>query len=236
MPVLKYTKVTRQEFGRAMMNMHVKSSLVMLALAYSLPAFSANPEWENATALYSSGNYSAALSALRKLAEVSPRDASIHYMIGRCYKELNKPTQAKAEFEWVSKYAPDAQTKAMAAAMLNQGVSGVSPATSAIASSGPGEAAPTGFVNDSVEQTISAAYRKGWSPCPGSCLNLRTPGWHHQQVEGHPDTDMWMTYSQGRSYNQFHIGHIIKEAADGSMPVDTGACPRCNGTGWVRAK
>ncbi len=124
------------------MNMHVKFNFVMLALVYSLPVFSANPEWEHATSLYSSGSYSAALRALRKLAGVSPRDASIHYMIGRCYKELGKPQQAKAEFEWVSKYAPDAQTKAMAAAMLNQGVSGASSATSASAISGLGEVAP----------------------------------------------------------------------------------------------
>jgi len=101
-----------------MTNIYIKSGIALLTMMCSMPAFSANPEWQQATGLYTGGNYSAALSVFRKLAEKSPRDASIHYMIGQCYKGLNKPQQASSEFDWVSKYAPDAQTRAMAKAML----------------------------------------------------------------------------------------------------------------------
>ncbi|MDR3613658.1 MAG: tetratricopeptide repeat protein [Candidatus Obscuribacterales bacterium] len=209
-----------------------------------MPALAANPEWQQATGLYASGNYSGALSAFRKLAEKSPRDASIHYMIGQCYKGLNKLQQANSEFDWVSKYAPDAQTKAMAKAMLGQMPSSAgTPSTSAsaapVALNAVGvEPAPNAFVNDSAEQTIAVAARKGWIPCSGGCLNYRTPGWHHQHVDGHPETDMWMSYPNSvntQFYSQYHIGHMIKEFPD-KAAEDTGACPRCNGTGWVRAK
>ena len=209
-----------------------------------MPAFSANPEWQQATGLYTGGNYSAALSVFRKLAEKSPRDASIHYMIGQCYKGLNKPQQASSEFDWVSKYAPDAQTRAMAKAMLGQVPSAASaqPASASPAPTGAtavtAEPAPNGFVNDSAEQTIASAARKGWIPCPGGCLNFRTPGWHHQHVDGHPETDMWMSYVRDNGmqfYSQHHIGHIIKEYPD-KAAEDTGPCPKCNGTGWVRSK
>jgi tetratricopeptide (TPR) repeat protein len=227
-----------------MLNIHVKSNFIMVACVLSLPALSANPEWQQATGLYTSGNYSAALSAFRKLAEKSPRDASIHYMIGQCYKGLNKPQQASSEFDWVSKYAPDAQTKAMAKVMLGQMPSSTgapaasaSPAPTAASAVGV-EPAPNAFVNDSAEQTIAVAARKGWIPCPGGCLNYRTPGWHHQHVDGHPETDMWMSYPNSvniQSYSQYHIGHMIKEYPD-KVAEDSGPCPRCKGTGWVRAK
>jgi hypothetical protein len=99
---------------------------------------------------------------------------------------------------------------------------------------------PLTLVADSVPKTVKAAKTDGWIPCPGQCLKLATKGWHHQDAPGHPPSDIWMTWyftnNQGKSYqayNQHHIGHVICAYPDRAA-VDTGICPVCNGTGWVR--
>jgi hypothetical protein len=95
--------------------------------------------------------------------------------------------------------------------------------------------APTTLVADSVPQTVKAAAKNGWVPCPGKCLKLATPGWRHMHVEGHPDSDVWFRYRlQGgwSAFSQRHVGHIIK--ISGKQASDTGSCTICEGTGWVR--
>lgn len=99
---------------------------------------------------------------------------------------------------------------------------------------------PLTLVDDSVPKTVKVASENGWVACPGECLKLATPGWHHQNVAGYAPSDVWMTYTftdaQGKSwsaYSQRHIGHIIRSYPD-KAAVDTGICPICKGTGWVR--
>lgn len=94
---------------------------------------------------------------------------------------------------------------------------------------------PHTLVNDSVEQTIAEAARRGWKPCPGHCLQLSMPGWHHEDVPGHPPTDVWYKFYHSGGYHMFsqgHCGHIIKEYYDQGAK-DVGVCPVCNGVGWV---
>jgi len=67
--------------------------------------------------------------------------------------------------------------------------------------------------------------------CPGQCLKPSDPGWHHMTVGGHPPTDIWMTFADGTSYSQNHMGHIIRMV--NGHAVDQGACPICGGTGRV---
>lgn len=95
---------------------------------------------------------------------------------------------------------------------------------------------PLTLVDDSVPKTVQVAAERGWVPCPGNCLKLATPGWHHQSVEGHPDTDIWFSFRAPNgwaAYSQNHIGHIIRTYSD-KPAEDVGVCPTCNGTGWVR--
>ncbi len=97
--------------------------------------------------------------------------------------------------------------------------------------------APRTLIDDSVLETVRVAAERGWVPCPGDCLKLATPGWHHQDIQGFPDTDVWFTfrYAGGWSaFSQRHIGHIIQTHPD-QAAKDTGICPICDGTGWVRA-
>lgn len=87
------------------------------------------------------------------------------------------------------------------------------------------------LLNDSVSYTVSEAYKKGWVPCKGTdCLNYGTPGWHHEKVEGFPDSNMWQVYKieDGKQWiSQLHVGELVK---DGKR---LGACPVCHGSGWV---
>jgi hypothetical protein len=95
---------------------------------------------------------------------------------------------------------------------------------------------PRKLVNDSVDQTVRYAAEHGWEPCPGDCLKLSTPGWHHEVVKNHPPTDIWFRFKHAggwMSYNQNHIGHIIERHID-SAAKDVGICPVCEGAGWVK--
>lgn len=88
---------------------------------------------------------------------------------------------------------------------------------------------PRTLIEDSIPKTVDTAAKLGWVPCPGNCLKLATPGWHHQVVEGHSDTDIWFTfrYSDGwYAYSQNHIGHIIRTYSD-RPAEDIGICPVC---------
>ncbi len=212
--------------------------LIIIAAATS--AIAANPEWDEATRLYKFGDYKGALAAFRKIADKTPSEPTVHYMMAQCYKNTGNTKQAIIELEWISKSFSDKRVKAPADALLAQlRPSGTSTATTAGANNG---AAPAGdfppskdFIGDSAAQTISAAAKRGWKPCQGTeCLNFGTPGWHHTEMAGHPATDMWMGYTledgSGYNFNQMHIGELIKKGKD------VGPCPVCNGAGWVRSK
>jgi hypothetical protein len=95
---------------------------------------------------------------------------------------------------------------------------------------------PRTLVDDSIPKTIELASQDGWVPCPGNCLKLATPGWHHQHVDGYADTDIWFSFDNDHytaAFSQRHIGHII-QTSDDQPAKDGGICPICQGTGWVR--
>src|SRR5262245_46929100 len=75
----------------------------------------------------------------------------------------------------------------------------------------------------------------GTVQCPNNCLKRETEGWRSMHVKGHPDTDIWMQFTdvKGRTvaFNQNHIGHVI-EPVNGQY-TDTGVCPVCRGRSWV---
>lgn len=218
-------------------------------------AIAANPEWDQATRLYSAGDYKGALAAFRKIADKTPSEPTVHYMLAQCYKNTGNTKQAIIELEWISKSTNNMRVKGPADALLAQLRPGASSgmiagATSTFqkASGGNSGAAPQSaaaavndappskdFVSDSASQTVSAAARRGWMPCRGAdCLNFGTNGWHHMEVAGHPPTDNWMEFTRedgtGYHYSQAHIGNRVIKG------VDSGACPVCNGSGWVKSR
>jgi hypothetical protein len=225
-----------KELSRATSHIFVSAVVQFLFAVLSAEA-AGNPAWEEATKLYNAKNYTAALAAFRKISEANPTDPSTHYMLGQCYKALNKKDQAIIEFKWVST-SSDPRMKGIALGALKQ-LGQNSSAIPLQSADGP----PRDFINDSAAQTINFAYNKGWVPCTGGCLTFAKPGWHHKQVAGHPDSDQWMSFtynqkdgsSQTCSYNQRHIGHVIKENSD-APATDTGPCSVCHGLGWVRWK
>lgn len=76
-----------------------------------------------------------------------------------------------------------------------------------------------------------ASCPNGTVECPNNCLKREADGWRHLNVNGHPDMDIWMQFTNARgetvAYNQHHIGHVI-EPVNGQY-TDTGTCPVCKG-------
>ena len=224
---MRYQRLFRQLVGTV--------ALFML-LSQSAGQAAGNQAWDEATKLYTAGNYTAALAEFRKISDKNPTDPSTHYMIGQCYKGMNKTQQAIIEFTWVSK-SSDPRIKAMAVGALKQMGQNVG-AVPAQANGGP----PREFVNDSAAQTVSFAYKNGWVPCTAGCLTFAKSGWHHAFIAGHSDGDQWMSYPYQRDgqkleqmYNQYHVGHVINVTSD-APATDAGPCSVCHGTGWVRHK
>ncbi|CAN5488129.1 hypothetical protein BH10CYA1_BH10CYA1_23870 [soil metagenome] len=218
----------------------------LLIIATAATAIAANPEWDQATRLYNFGDYKGALTAFRKIADKTPSEPTVHYMLAQCYKNSGNTKQAIVELEWISRSTSDKRVKGPADALLAQlrpssgGGATTAGAHSSTSASAPGADFPPlkNFIGDSAAQTVGAAAKKGWAPCRGSdCLNFGTSGWHHEEVAGHPPTDMWMSWkvendegTRTGSYSQAHIGELIKEGKD------VGPCPVCKGSGWVRSK
>ncbi|HEY9773133.1 MAG TPA: hypothetical protein V6C81_04925 [Planktothrix sp.] len=214
--------------------------LIVALLGFPNGAISADQSgWQRATQFYANGQYSQALSELEKL-PASSSNASVHYLRGMCYKALGKSDQAQKELTWVANYAPDAKTKEMARIALGQssGPAAGQQARSAVGVRRGPDDPPTHLINDSVSQTIQVAAQKGWAPCPGNCLNVSTPGWHHEHIDGHPETEMWHTFGMNGSHfsaTTAHWGQVFAESKD--APVQNkGNCPICGGIGWVRSR
>jgi thioredoxin-like negative regulator of GroEL len=96
--------------------------LLLFFLASFSPAFcaDANSEWSRAQQLFQGGDFNRALPALLALDKSFPSNVKLHYMIGMCYKHLEKTAQAQRELTWVSSYAQDASLKQSASAALSE--------------------------------------------------------------------------------------------------------------------
>lgn len=214
-------------------------------------AVAANPEWDQATRLYNSGNYKEALTDFRKIADKTPSEPTVHYMLAQCYKNSGNTKQAIVELEWISKSTSNPRVKGPADALLAQirasgGTAGtiagaVSPYQKSSVASTSSAAQVNDwppskeFINDSASATVSAAARKGWTPCRNTdCLNFGANGWHHAEMPGHPATDNWMQFTREDGshymYTQQHIGNLIQKG------VDVGPCPVCKASGWVKTR
>ena len=112
----------------------------MLVLATVTSALAANPEWDQATRLYNSGDYRPALSAFRKISDKNPSEPTAHYMLAQCYKNSGNTKQAIAELEWITNSTSDKRVKGPAEALLAQirSSAGASTGGSATASAGAG--------------------------------------------------------------------------------------------------
>jgi tetratricopeptide (TPR) repeat protein len=212
--------------------MRFRNSIVLTVALIIQSAALAAPSWNEATELFAKHDYVRACAEFEKLDEKSPGNASIHYMLGKCYRNMGQHKQAQSQFEWVAKHAPNAQTRQLAEESLEElGNMSVGTSSGHGSSSSSGQP-PSGMVGGSPSAAVSAAAKLGYVPCKGAgCLNFGTPGWHQQHMEGYPDTDWWMDYktADGTQYfSQHHIGHIIQDAKE------SGPCPVCRGTGWVK--
>ncbi len=289
-------------------------------------ALAANPEWDQATRLYNSGDYRAALSAFRKISDKNPSEPTAHYMLAQCYKNSGNAKQAIAELEWITNSTSDKRVKGPAEALLAQLRSGggavhaaggggsssdlilsrgsappsfsqyarvqnaISPysippggfssganivggartyrtvgeaiaaakaaenssaSSSSVASTGVSSAnstssgrtaapaaedypPPKDLVGGTVSGAVSAAARKGWTPCRFGCLSFDKSGWTHPEGTQFEATSMYMGFptsdGQTQYFSQRHIGMMIKDAKE------DGACPHCKGSGWVRSR
>jgi hypothetical protein len=73
-------------------------------------------------------------------------------------------------------------------------------------------------------------YQKGI--CPGNCLKMSTPGWHHMTGQDPKKLFMTFTYPGGsQSWSTNHLGEVI--VYEHGHPVSKGKCPICHGTGTV---
>ncbi len=207
-------------------------------------ADSGNEQWNAATQLFKSADYSHALPALISLESSYPRNEKIHYMMGVCYKNLGRAAQAERELKWVATYTPDATLKQSALTALSEikadlekqkaaapppKVADPAKPATPLFSIPPGK----GLVRDSVSETIRAADAKGWKPCDNyKCLNYSKSGWQHMSVPGHTDSEIWMQFP-GIAFSQNHIGEIIET---NGPTRDVGPCMKCIGTGWIKKK
>ncbi len=124
--------------GRQFMKSVWLTSTLWLITAAS--ALAANPEWDQATRLYNSGDYRAALSAFRKISDKNPSEPTAHYMLAQCYKNNGNTKQAIAELEWITNSTSDRRVKGPAESLLAQlksggGGGGVRPASGTQSSS-----------------------------------------------------------------------------------------------------
>jgi hypothetical protein len=104
----------------------------LLWMITTVSALAANPEWDQATRLYNSGDYRAALSAFRKISDKNPSEPTAHYMLAQCYKNSGNTKQAITELEWITRATNDRRVKGPAEALLaqlNGGGGGVRAAT-----------------------------------------------------------------------------------------------------------
>jgi hypothetical protein len=78
--------------------------------------------------------------------------------------------------------------------------------------------------------------KDGLMDCPGPCLKLSKGVWVHLEVAGHPPTDLWQKFYTAdggyQAWNQNHVGDVIQ--MQNGVPVDTGQCKICGGTGKVK--
>jgi tetratricopeptide (TPR) repeat protein len=241
--------------------------LVALLLLGSSKTLAGPQSWNRATELYEGGNYQQALLTLQSMNSNSPSvhylmgmcyknlgkveqakrelkwvaqystDAQVQQVAQTALQQLNRPTPAIPTY-----------TSAFAnyTARMNGGKPVTIPTSATgVPLAGPNKAKPNlpapphNLIGDSASATVMEAAKLGWTPCPGQCLKLTTPGWHHMHVDGHADTDNWYTWEwtdanghASKYCNQNHVGHIYESFPD-KPPVDKGACPVCGGTGWV---
>lgn len=98
-------------------------SVLLTTLLWMVTVASAqagNPEWDQATKQYNSGDYRAALSAFRKISEKNPSEPRAHYMLAQCYKSTGNSKQAIAELEWITSASSDPSVKGAAQSLLAQ--------------------------------------------------------------------------------------------------------------------
>ena len=76
--------------------------------------------FNQAVQTYRAGQYAKALSQLQTLPKIYQNDPDAHYYLGLCYQAMHQMAQAKEQFEWVAKAAPDANLRRNASLALEQ--------------------------------------------------------------------------------------------------------------------
>ncbi|CAN5490768.1 hypothetical protein BH10CYA1_BH10CYA1_24110 [soil metagenome] len=151
--------------------------LISISLMASMTsALAANPEWDQATRLYNSGDYRAALSAFRKISEKNPSEPTAHYMLAQCYKNSGNTKQAITELEWISNSTSDQRVKGPADSLLAQIRSG---AGAGAATHGAGHSTaglPPGTYTVMPVAHGPIRYRKQMIPGAISPLTIPIPG------------------------------------------------------------
>jgi hypothetical protein len=227
--------------------------------------FAANPEWEQATRMYNSGDYKGALVAFRKIAEKMPSDPSVHYMLAQCYKNSGNTKQAILELEWISKSSNDVRVKGAATALLAQirptapaGLGATIPGAIDPYGSlrGASSSANTGSASKSATATTAA---KRPDPPPGktfindsaaSTISAAAQlGWMPCRASGclnfgtpgwhHGNFEGFAPTDMFMSYPEEGGAHNYSQRHIGDVIKDTkdiGPCQACGGSGWIRSR
>lgn len=138
-------------------------SAVMLCLAAQSAGLCA-PSFKQAVADYNAGHYAQALSAFTAIKAASPNNALTRYYLALCNQAMNRKSEAKAEYQWVSTYG-DPTLKSHAAKGLAQlGATSASSGMPTQVSSGGGPVKAAAAVPTKVKKVL-----KFWAVWCGPC-------------------------------------------------------------------
>ncbi|MBX9721424.1 MAG: hypothetical protein K2X81_08530 [Candidatus Obscuribacterales bacterium] len=87
--------------------------------AQQLSALAASPVFDQAVQQYKARHYSSAISGFQTVLKSNPSDQMSHYYMALCYQGTNQITQARQEYEWVTRSPGNAQIRNYAFAGLS---------------------------------------------------------------------------------------------------------------------
>jgi hypothetical protein len=83
---------------------------------------------------------------------------------------------------------------------------------------------------------VAPGCKAGKVECPGPCIKLTQGVWEHKHVDGHPDSDIWLTFNGAdgswKMVNQNHAGQVM-ELRNGRYELG-GKCKTCGGAAKIK--
>ncbi len=93
--------------------------LLILLAAQPLAALASSPVFEQAVQQYKARHYSSAIAGFQAVLKSNPSDQMSHYYMALCYQGVNQISQARQEYEWVTRSGGNPQIRNYAFAGLS---------------------------------------------------------------------------------------------------------------------